>query len=109
MIPWRARVNREDVLALMPRWVVDIYHNQPHAGLNCATPYHAWVQAKTVSRPRQMTRRDMRLTFGIRDTRKVSRMGIVVAKIDHWCDELGGLIGDEMGIASLGSTFAELT
>lgn len=56
-----------------------------------------------------MTRRDMRLTFGIRDTRKVSRMGIVVAKIDHWCDELGGLIGDEMGIASLGSTFAELT
>lgn len=95
----RTSVNLEDLLALMARWIVDIYHNQPHTGLNGATPYQAWVQATAASKPRRMTRSDMRMTFGIRDTRKVSRTGIVVGKVDYWCDEIGGLIGKELEIA----------
>lgn len=61
------------------RWVVDVYHNRPHEGLDGETPANCWnrlVEDFGVQPPPDMRRR--RLVFGTRTTRTVTQKGIRV-------------------------------
>ncbi|WDZ79135.1 Mu transposase C-terminal domain-containing protein (plasmid) [Ensifer adhaerens] len=62
---------------VLTRFVVDVYHNEPHAGLGGETPRNAWARLNAehgVLPPPTGDRR--RHIFGINSTRKVGREGI---------------------------------
>lgn len=87
----RASVTLEDLLAFLTRWIVDVYHLEPHAGLQGMTPYEAWAQATANLRPAEMSRREMRHVFGIKDKRKYQKSGFRVFHLDYMSDELHAL------------------
>lgn len=80
----RAALTVDDLAMLLVRWVVDIYHNTPHRGLNGMTPAEAWKQAteKTgvVAPPDVDT---ARIVFGERFFRRVSKSGVEVLGVNY--------------------------
>ncbi|MDD9733805.1 Mu transposase C-terminal domain-containing protein [Mameliella sp. AT18] len=88
----RACLDASDVAFALVRWIVDIYHNSPHAGLGGLTPREQWEA--DISNGNYPLRalpdtRSKRLAFGLRDKRKISRSGIVVMGIKYHNRELG--------------------
>ncbi|MFC6708806.1 hypothetical protein [Paracoccus cavernae] len=95
----RASVTLEDLLGFLTRWIVDIYHLEPHRGLHGMTPYEAWMEATANLRPAEMSRREMRHVFGIKDKRKYQKSGFRVFHLDYMSDELHALNLREAEIA----------
>ncbi|WP_084621068.1 DDE-type integrase/transposase/recombinase [Paracoccus aminophilus] len=95
----RASVTLEDLLGFLTRWIVDIYHLEPHRGLNGMSPYEAWMEATANLRPAEMSRREMRHVFGIKDKRKYQKSGFRVFHLDYMSDELHALNLREAEIA----------
>ncbi len=85
----RAALTFDDFAFAMVRWIVDIYHNQPHEGLDGETPLDCW---------RRLTRqygvapspcnREFRLIFGERLSRKLDKTGITVMGLRYHSEEL---------------------
>ena len=88
----RASLNLATFLALLVRWIVDIYHRTPQRGLSDATPSEAWDKAVAECAPSSMTRRELRLAMGFKASRKPGPRGIRVQNIDYQTDELARIV-----------------
>lgn len=62
----RAALTADELAFALIRWVVDIYHNTPHEGLNGATPLQVWNEAAE--------------TYGVRLPPSTSQMGPIFAR-----------------------------
>ncbi|SFL41896.1 putative transposase [Loktanella salsilacus] len=62
----RAALTADELTFALIRWVVDIYHNTPHEGLDGATPFETWQKASD--------------TYGVRPPPSIDQMGPVFAK-----------------------------
>jgi putative transposase len=85
----QAALTVEEVSEALVRWIVDVYHNNPHEGLNGQTPANCWkrvVEAYGVQPQPDMHRR--RVVFGARFTRKVTKKGICVLGVQYHSDAL---------------------
>ncbi|TNE89421.1 MAG: transposase, partial [Rhodobacteraceae bacterium] len=75
----RAALTFDDFAFAMVRWIVDIYHNQPHRGLGGETPLDCWRRLmKEYGVAPSPSNREYRLIFGVRHTRKLDKGGITV-------------------------------
>lgn len=81
----RAALTVEDFTFAVVRWVVDIYHNTPHEGLDYETPLACWQRLAVtdggVRPPPDMRLR--RLVFGTRAERTVHPHGIEVMGLTY--------------------------
>ncbi|TFL18459.1 hypothetical protein [Jannaschia formosa] len=88
----RASVTLEDFCFWLVRWIVDLYHETPHEGLDWITPNQAWEQATSLHRPVQFTSAEMRKHFGTRiGTYKVRQNGITVGPIVYMDEDFARL------------------
>ncbi|WP_120502399.1 DDE-type integrase/transposase/recombinase [Roseovarius sp. EL26] len=87
----RAVLNTDDLCTALVRWVVDIYHNTPHAELHGRTPLQQWetdmAEGNFPTRALPDLRRQ-RLNFGSKLTRKVRKKGIAVLGVSYHSKEL---------------------
>ena len=68
-----------DLCEALVRWVVDIYHNQPHEGLDGETPARCWRRLVAIHGVSpEPALRSRRLAFGTRMQRVAGKAGIVV-------------------------------
>jgi putative transposase len=74
---------------LLMRFVVDVFHNTPHEGLNGETPRQAWERLNKFYKPAPPLSRGLRRSiFGITVRRKISRSGIRVLGIQYSSSKL---------------------
>ncbi|MVA58732.1 Mu transposase C-terminal domain-containing protein [Agrobacterium vitis] len=80
---------------LLMRFVVDVFHNSPHEGLNGETPRQAWERLNKFYKPAPpLSPRLRRSIFGITVRRKISRSGIRVLGIQYSSGKLQNLFRD---------------
>tara|TARA_R110002073_G_scaffold90905_2_gene214378 strand:- start:1517 stop:2575 length:1059 start_codon:yes stop_codon:yes gene_type:complete len=87
----RACLSLDDLCQIIVLWIVDIYHNTPHEGLNGLTPLEQWnldISEGNYPLHAAPTIRRKRLAFGIHTTRKVQTNGIRVLHVQYHSDEL---------------------
>ncbi|SIO39444.1 putative transposase [Rhodovulum sp. ES.010] len=85
----RAALTIDDLTFALIRWVVDIYHNTPHAGLAAQTPLNRWRELNHVwgVTPIPAMRR-RRLVFGTATECTVQNDGITVLGISYQTEQL---------------------
>lgn len=85
----RVSLTVEELCRVLVRWVMDIYHNSPHAGLGGETPANAWKRlvAKygVIPAPDRHVRRAI---FGVDLSRVLSSRGVRVLGLYYTCAEL---------------------
>lgn len=84
-----AALTDDELAEIFTLFIVDIYHNTPHAGLKGETPAHAWKRLSAeqgVTPPPDANQR--RVVFGIPLTRKLDRHGVRVFGINYTCPKL---------------------
>lgn len=83
--------NLDDLAYALVRWVVDIYHNQPHEGLGGRTPLQQWeadiVECNYPAHGAPSSQKRF-LAFGIEAHRKVQKDGITVLNIQYASEDL---------------------
>jgi putative transposase len=90
-----ASVVFDQAAELLMRFVVDVYHNTAHQGLNGETPRQAWDRLNKFYKPAPpLSSRVRRSIFGITIRRKVSRSGIRVLGIHYSSSKLQKLFRD---------------
>lgn len=80
----KAALTVDQLCAVLVRWIVDIYHNTPHEGLEGQTPRNCWLRLTEkygVTPPPSLARR--RLIFGYEDTRTLQKDGITVLGVRY--------------------------
>ena len=85
----KAALTTDDVCEALIRWVVDVYHNTPHAGLGGETPARCWarlVETYGVGAPPDMRRR--RMALGTRLSRIVQTTGITIWGVRYHSETL---------------------
>lgn len=84
-----AAITDDTLIQMLILYVVDIYHNRPHRGLQGETPNNCWkrlsAEKGVVPVPPERIRRR---AFGKRLTRKVSGKGVNVFDIHYTCSAL---------------------
>lgn len=88
-----AALTVEDLVFAIVRWVVDYYHHSPHEGLLGATPADEWARRVAeygVTPPPDRAR--MRMVFGTRFTRTLSKTGVTVLGIRYHSAQLAALM-----------------
>ncbi|RDD72235.1 Mu transposase C-terminal domain-containing protein [Paracoccus versutus] len=89
----RAALTFDDLAFCLVRWIVDIYHNTPHAGLGGEPPLHCWRRLTAewgVQPPPDMGLH--RIIFGERLPRKLSREGVTVLGLRYHSEALARLM-----------------
>lgn len=90
-----ANLDTRDLAWVIVRWVVDVYHATPHAGIGNATPRDAWLEAThlfgTTPPPDPHVRRSI---FGIPLVRALTSEGLRILGLRYWSDELVELFLD---------------
>lgn len=85
----RASILSSQLPQIFTRWVVDVYHHTPHAGLRGETPYNAWKrlvdQYGVNPSPTPDQRRNI---FGVELERVLDQSGVVVAGNHYQSREL---------------------
>jgi putative transposase len=85
----RASLTVEELCQVLVRWVVDVYHNTPHAGLGGETPANAWSRLVgkfgIIPAPDRHVRRAI---FGTDLTRTVTTRGVRCLGLFYDCLEL---------------------
>lgn len=87
----RACLSAEDIAEILIRYVVDIYHNTPHMGLNGRTPLEQWEadqQDGNFPLKAAPTSRRKRLAFGLPLERVVQQDGIRVMNVRYHSEPL---------------------
>ena len=85
----RAALTSEELSEALVRWVVDVYHRRPHAGLGGETPLNCWnrlVEKYGVAPMPSLERR--RMALGTRAKYTVTKKGITVLGIRYHSEEL---------------------
>lgn len=84
-----AAISDDALMQMLVIYVVDVYHNLPHRGLNGETPRNCW---KRLASERGITpdpsERTKKRAFGMLLRRKVSGKGVTVYNIDYTCAAL---------------------
>ncbi|WP_158693418.1 Mu transposase C-terminal domain-containing protein [Neorhizobium alkalisoli] len=84
-----ASIAFDQAAELMMRFVVDVYHNTPHDGLNGEKPRDAWLRLRKFHKPTPpLSPRVRRSVFGIKLKRKISRSGVRVLGIQYSSSKL---------------------
>lgn len=84
-----ASLTDDDLMQLLVLYVVDIYHNRPHAGLKGETPANCWKRlASEKGVVPDISERLRRRAFGQRKRVKVTGKGVCVFGIDYTCSAL---------------------
>ena len=85
----RAVLEIQELCQVLVRWVVDVYHQSPHAGLGGETPANAWARLVKkfgiIPPPDRHTRRAI---FGIPLKRALTPRGVRVLALHYNCVEL---------------------
>jgi putative transposase len=84
-----AALTVDQLCAVLVRWIVDIYHNTPHEGLDGETPRNCWLRLTEkfgVTPPPSLPRR--RLIFGREDTRTLEKDGITIMGVRYHSRQL---------------------
>ncbi|MHC9235194.1 transposase [Pseudooceanicola sp. 502str34] len=85
----RAALTAEDLSEALVRWVVDVYHRRPHAGLNGETPLNCWNRLVGRYGVAPMPAVGLRRrALGTRLQRTVSKKGISVLGIRYHSEAL---------------------
>lgn len=87
----RACLSLEDLAFVLVRWVIDIYHNQPHDGLGGRTPLAQWeADMKDGNYPLHSapSQRQKRLAFGLSLKRIVQKGGIRALNVNYHSGDL---------------------
>jgi putative transposase len=85
----RAALTTEDLSEALVRWVVDVYHRTPHAGLGGETPANCWKRLVARSGVAPMPSvRMRRKALGTRLERTVTKTGITVLGIRYHSEVL---------------------
>jgi putative transposase len=85
----RAALTDHDLTKVFIRFIVDIYHNTPHGGLNGETPANAWkrlAKEQGVTAPPDGTA--ICSVFGVPQKRKIERHGVRVFGIHYQSPEI---------------------
>ncbi|EIE53051.1 transposase, putative [Citreicella sp. 357] len=85
----RAALTVDDLTFALVRWVVDIYHNTPHRGLDGETPIACWRRLSTqwgVMPPPDM--HTARTVFGQHKTATLDKTGITILKVRYHSEKL---------------------
>lgn len=97
--PARSVLTTEDLCTALIRWVVDIHHQQPNAGLHGEIPVQCWDRLNAqhgVAVPPDMSRR--RIAFGTRMTRTLTNGGITILGVRYKAEELAVKMVGKRGI-----------
>lgn len=84
-----AALTDDELARIFTLFIVDIYHNMPHAGLKGETPANAWKRLSAeqgVTPPPDANTR--RVVFGQPHTRRLDRHGLRVFGINYTCPAL---------------------
>lgn len=85
----RAALTAEDLSEALVRWVVDVYHRRPHAGLNRETPLNCWNRLVGRYGVAPMPALGLRRrALGTRLNRTVSKKGISVLGVRYHSEAL---------------------
>lgn len=85
----RAALTTEDLSEALVRWVVDVYHRRPHAGLDGETPRNCWHRLVAKYGVAPMPSVELRRkALGTRLKRTVSKKGIIVLGIRYHSEVL---------------------
>ncbi len=91
----RACLGPEDLCFALVRWIVDIYHNTPHAGIELRTPLQQWEKDHADGNfPLHAApdARSKRLAFGIPDSRMATREGVTVMGVRYNSEALARFV-----------------
>ncbi|SIT12772.1 Mu transposase C-terminal domain-containing protein [Paracoccus saliphilus] len=92
----RAALTFDDLAFCLVRWIVDIYHNTPHAGLGGETPLHCWRRLTREWGVQPPPDKDThRVVFGERLPRKLSREGVTVLGMRYHSEALARLMASK--------------
>lgn len=84
-----ASLTDQDLLAALVTYIVDVYHQRPHGGLQGDTPADCWDRlVANYGLPAPVDAMDRRAIFGIELKRSISGRGVRVFGADFACDEL---------------------
>jgi putative transposase len=84
-----ASLNDEALMQILTLYVVDVYHNTPHRGLNGETPNNCWDRlSKQIGIVPKLAEATRRRAFGERDRRTVTGRGVEKFGIDYACPAL---------------------
>jgi len=92
----RAALTVDDLTFALVRWVVDIYHNTPHRGLDGETPIACWRRLSTqwgVMPPPDM--HTARTVFGQHKTATLDKTGITILKVRYHSEKLAAWLRRE--------------
>lgn len=79
----------DELIKLIVRFVVDVYHNEPHEALGGETPKDCWDRlTKEVRPPAMPDGHTMRFAFGRKFNRAIRGNGVTFAGIGYSCDAL---------------------
>ncbi|MDR6632653.1 putative transposase [Phyllobacterium sp. 1468] len=79
----------EEFKRLLIRYIVDVYHNTPHEGLQGETPRNAWLRLNREFETRMPIDDELaRHIFGVTDEREVRREGIEYSELFYRDDKL---------------------
>ena len=87
----RACLQPEDFCFALVRWIVDIYHNTPHEGLDGRTPLEQWeADHRDGNYPLRAApdARQKRLAFGLALTRRAGQKGVTVLGVRYHSEAL---------------------
>lgn len=79
----------DELIQLIVRFVVDVYHNEPHSSLGGETPKACWERlTKQVPPPALPDGQAIRFAFGRKFVRTIKGNGVTFADIGYSCDAL---------------------
>ncbi|WP_322865322.1 Mu transposase C-terminal domain-containing protein [Aquicoccus sp. G2-2] len=85
----KAALTVDELCTVLVRWIVDVYHNEPHEGLYGETPRDCWNRLTLqygVTPPPSLRRR--RLIFGEKLSRTLQKGGLTVAGVRYHSEAL---------------------
>lgn len=89
----RASLDLEGFCKWLVRWIVDIYHETPHEGLDWRTPNEAWAIAIKVHRPRTYTNGELRRMFGRNlGEYKIRQNGVMIQPVHYMTEEFARVL-----------------
>lgn len=84
-----ASLTDQDLVEALVTYIVDVYHQRPHAGLQGETPADCWDRlVDKYGLPTPVDAMDRRAIFGVELERTISGRGVRVFGADYACDEL---------------------
>lgn len=84
-----AVIDREELGRMIVRWIVDVYHNTPHAGLGGETPRNCWIRSTRLHPVLPPPDPDVnRHIFGVTVERRITNEGVRVLGLNYQSEEL---------------------